>query len=109
MSYEPADLELVVDYHQAQAEAAGHPPRSIAAWRDAAAREQIENERLRPGFIPRAAAGLRARAEGRRITGCREIRGTHGMSHDYDPNGTDTPPAWWSRDQAKREYDERHA
>lgn len=108
MTYDPADLELVVDYHQAQAEAAGHPPRSLTAWRDAARREQLDNEHAHPGFIARSAAGLRARAEGKKLTCCREERGTHGVTHIYDPNGTDTPPAWWSRDQAKREYDQRH-
>lgn len=92
MSHEPADLELLIDHHQAEAAASGHPPRSIAAWRAAAEREQLANEQAHPGFIARAAAGLRARTQGLRATGWREVRGTHGIDYVADPNGTDRPP-----------------
>lgn len=107
MTYDPEDLELVVDHHELQSIESGHPPRHLGAWRAACRKEILENERLREGFVERAAAGLRARAAGTRITCCSEARGTHSMSYVYDPKGTAQPPSWWNRDEAKREYDQR--
>jgi hypothetical protein len=37
---------------------------------------------------------LRAYPPGPRITGYREVRGTHGMDYVRDPNGT-AVPSWW--------------
>lgn len=31
----------------------------------------------------------------RRYTGCRLVRGTHGVSHEHNPLGTDKPPNGW--------------
>lgn len=92
MSYEPADLEQLVDYHQEQAEQSGHPPLNIAAWRTACRQKLLANEQTSPGHITRAACGLRARSEGRRLTGWREVRGTHGIDYVADKAGTDKPP-----------------
>lgn len=49
-------------------------------------------KRCSPEYVERAVAGLRARAAGRRITGWREVRGTHAISHVEDAFGTDRPP-----------------
>ena len=106
MTYEPEDLELVVDHHQREAVESGHPPLHLAAWRKACKRSVLENEALMPGFVERAAAGLRAKAQGKRLTYCSETRGTHAISYVYDPRGTTEPPAWWTRDEAKREWAE---
>lgn len=92
MSHDPADLELVIDHHQAESIASGHPPRNVDAWRNACRKDMLDNERSYPGYITRAAAGLRARAQGLRATGWREVRGTHGIDYIPDPNGTDRPP-----------------
>lgn len=105
MTYDPEDLELVVDHHELQSIESGHPPRHLGAWRAACRKEILANEALREGFIERAAAGLRARAAGRKLTYCKHVRGSHAVHHVYDPTGTDQPPAWWNRDEAKREYD----
>src|SRR5690606_7258991 len=43
-------------------------------------------------------------AQGRRLTGCRHVRGTHGGTYVYDPEGTDEPPDWWSPAAAVRAY-----
>ena len=87
-----ADLELVVQHRLDQALDAGHPPSNVQAWKRAAAKTELDNERTSPGYIARAAAGLRARTRGQRITGWREVRGSHGMDWVPDPNGTATPP-----------------
>lgn len=92
MTYDPEDLELVVDHHELQSIESGHPPRHLGAWRAACRKEILANEALREGFVERAAAGLRARAAGRKLTGWREVRGSHGISVVEDPNGTDRPP-----------------
>lgn len=107
MNYERADLELVIDHHQAAAVESGHPPRNVVAWRRACEREMLANEVAMPSYITKAANGLRAKAAGKRITYCREVRGTHGFSHIYDPKGTDPTPAWWNLDAAKAEHDRR--
>lgn len=92
MTYDPADLEVVIDHHQAEAEATGHPPLSVTAWRRACSIKLRQNEHNFPGHITRAAAGIRARTQGLRATGWREVRGTHGIDYIADPNGTDRPP-----------------
>lgn len=104
MTHEPADLELVIDYHVAQSVESGHPPRNLDAWRNACRRDMLANEHAYPGYIERAAAGLRAKAQGKKLTRCREARGTHAVSHEWHPDGTDTPPAWWNPEAAKRAY-----
>lgn len=40
--------------------------------------------------------------DGRRITGCRQVRGT-GLGHRYDPLGTDRPPQGWPHDPPTEE------
>jgi hypothetical protein len=52
----------------------------------------LQNEREHSGYIAKASAGLHARAIGRRITGWRETRGTHGLDYLPDALGTDRPP-----------------
>ena len=106
MTHEPEDLELVIDHHQSQSIESGYPPRNVGAWRAACRKDMLANEAQHPGYIERAAAGLRARAEGKRLTYCSESRGTHAISYVYDPRGTTEPPAWWNRDAAKAEHDE---
>jgi hypothetical protein len=110
--YEPEDLERVIDYHQAQAEEIGRPPHNLGAWRAACKREVLENERKWPGHIRRSSLGIQAHSEGKRLTYCKLVRGTHGLDYIYDPEGTDDPPAWWNRDAAKlaeEKYQERQA
>lgn len=92
MSHDPDDLEFLVDHHQEQAEQSGHPPLNIDAWRKACRQKMLDNERSSPGHITRAACGLRARADGRRLTGWCEVRGTHGIDYVADKAGTDKPP-----------------
>lgn len=92
MSHDPQDLEFLVDHHQEQAEATGNAPLNVGAWRNACRQKMLDNERQSPGHISRAAAGLRAKATGQRITGWRETRGTHGVDYLPDPKGTDRPP-----------------
>jgi hypothetical protein len=86
------DLEYLINHHQEEAIASGHPPLHLTPWRNACKRSILENERLYPGYVARAAAGLRARTNGQRLTGWREVRGTHGITHVPDPQGTDKPP-----------------
>jgi hypothetical protein len=105
MTHEPEDLELVIDHHQAQSIESGYPPRNLTAWRAACRKDMLTNEALHPGYIERAAAGLRARAQGKRLTYCAESRGTHAISYVWSATGTCEPPPWWNRDAAKAEHD----
>jgi hypothetical protein len=59
-------------------------------------------ERADSRFLARAEARLRAEAQGRRLTGCRLVRGTHGGTYVLDPEGTDEPPEWWNPSAARR-------
>lgn len=92
MSHDPDDLEFLVDHHQEQAEQSGHPPLNLVAWRSACRAKLLSNEQASRGHITRAAAGLRAKADGRRLTGWREVRGTHGVDYVPAKDGTDVPP-----------------
>lgn len=92
MSFDPDDLEFLIDHHQEQAEQSGHPPLDVAAWRKACRQRMLGNEHASTGHITRAAAGLRAKAIGQRLTGWREVRGTHGIDYEADKAGTDRPP-----------------
>lgn len=92
MTHEPEDLELLIDHHLDANMNAGHPPRNLAPWRAACRKDMLANELIHPGYIQRAANGIRARAQGQRLTGWREVRGTHGLTHIPDPKGTDRPP-----------------
>lgn len=92
MNYEPDDLEFVIDHHLEASIASGHPPRNLEAWRNACRKDMLANETTHRGYIERAAGGLRARADGRRLTGWREVRGTHGIDYVADKAGTDRPP-----------------
>ena len=104
---DPADLAALIDYRLREVIESGHPPVDVAAWRRAAERRELANERDWPGFIARAAAGVRIRADGRRVTGWREVRGSNGMDWVYDPTGADRAPDGYSIERAKAEYDER--
>lgn len=100
------DLETVVEHMLQEAVASGHPPlNGIDAWKDGVRKRVLADERKRPGYIKRAADGLRAAASGRKLTMCTWSRGTHGVSPEYDPTGTDDPPAWWNRDKARVEWE----
>lgn len=101
------DLELLIDHRMQEAIDAGHPPKSVAAWKRAARQTELQNERDMPGFIARAARALRVNPDGKRITYWRETRGTHGLDYVYDPTGTDTAPAGYDLGLAKADYDER--
>lgn len=68
----------------------GRAPNRPEAWL-AATRRDIA-QRHSPEYVARAVAGFRARAQGRKLTGWREVRGTHGIDHVADPFGTDRPP-----------------
>lgn len=57
----------------------------------AAAKLRIMRE-LSPEYVARCVAGLRAKKRGRRLTGWREVRGSHQVTHVRDPFGTDKPP-----------------
>jgi hypothetical protein len=92
LEYEPEDLEFVIDHQLDENMNAGYPPRNLAAWRASCRKDMLTNERIRPGYITRAANGLRARANGHRLTGWREVRGTHGIDYVHDRAGTDRPP-----------------
>lgn len=92
LEYETEDLEFIIDHHLESNIAAGHPPRNLGAWRAACSKDMLANERIHPGYIQRAAGGLRARTKGRRLTGWKETRGTHGIDYIQDRNGTDVPP-----------------
>lgn len=43
------------------------------------------------------------RRELARYTGCRQVRGTHGTGHVYDPLGTDKPPPDWKHGYPSRD------
>jgi urease accessory protein UreF len=87
------DEELLQEWAAAlldQQIADGYAPRHPRAWlrttRDDLAR------RCSPEYVQRAVAGIRARRQGRSLTGWREVRGSHAISHVADPFGTDRPP-----------------
>lgn len=105
MNHDPTDLEFLIDHHQAQAEDSGNPPLHVGAWRNACRQKMLDNERQSTGHISRAANGLRARANGKKITHCRETRGSQGVDHVYDPGGTDPTPPWWSHDVMRHQYE----
>jgi hypothetical protein len=69
--------------------AAGRGPTHPKPWLEATKRDLAKNT---PEYVERVVNGLRARADGRRITGWRETRGTHGIDYLPDPKGTDKPP-----------------
>ena len=60
-----------------------------------------------PGFIERSLLAMTAKKAGKRITYCKEVRGSHAMSYVYDDRGTDEPPSWWNRDAAKADEQQR--
>lgn len=106
-TYNEEDLEFVIDFRMQEAINAHHPPRSVAAWRTAARAQELENERATPGFITRVASSLRTRADGQKITGWREVHGTHSIDWVYDPEGCASPPAGYSIPRAKADYTHR--
>jgi hypothetical protein len=69
--------------------AAGRGPAHPRPWLEATKRDLAKNT---PAYVARVVNGLRARAQGRTVTGWREVRGTHHLSYVPDPAGTDRPP-----------------
>lgn len=55
----------------------------------------------------RARARLDAKAQGRTLTGWREVHGTHSIDWVYDPAGTDRAPDGYDQNKARLEYEER--
>lgn len=92
MTLAQEDLDFLVEHEIATAVNDGFPPRNLDAWIKAVRRKHLEQEESRPGWIASVANGLRARENGQRVTGWREVRGTHGVSYDPDPAGTARPP-----------------
>lgn len=110
--HDPADLDLIVEHRLRLAIAEGRPPTSLAGWTRKVRQDELENERLRQGWIEQAADGIRHAAStdsAKKLTGWRETRGTHGIDYVYDPAGTDLPPVneAWDLDKAKAEYKAR--
>lgn len=86
------ELRTVLNHRLREACGSGHPPRNVRAWLAAAKFDELDNEHQKPGWIRKAAAGITAAADGKRITGWRWERGTHAGTFIRDPYGTDTPP-----------------
>lgn len=86
------DVDLIVEHALAAAIDGGYPPRHLDAWVAAVRADVLRVEADRPGHSQKVAAGLRARQKGMRVTGWREVRGTHSVTHIRDPEGTDRPP-----------------
>jgi hypothetical protein len=83
----------------------GDPPFNDEKWLEGCCRTlQQQNS---PAQIRSKVLGVRAAAAGKRITQCREVRGTHGMDYIWDPEGTDQPPEWWNREIAKQAEETR--
>lgn len=107
MNPEPAPIDQLIQHHLEHEIDRGTVIRNLGAWR-AHARKQLEaDEASMPGYIERSLAAITAKKQGRKITYCREVRGTHQVTHIYDPAGTDAAPSWWNRDAAKAEHEQR--
>ncbi len=87
--HDPALLQEWAEHILDDQIASGRGPIHPKPWLEATKRGLARNS---PDYVQRVVNGLRARADGRRITGWRETRGTHGFSWIPDPQGTDTPP-----------------
>lgn len=96
-------LDQLIDHHLEHEIDRGTVIRNLGAWRNATRQQLLADEATWPGYIERSLRAIQAKRDGRRITRCREARGTHGMSYVYDPDGTAEPPSWWNRDAAKIE------
>jgi hypothetical protein len=107
VTYSEHDLQRLVDRELGGYLDTGREVRNVEAWRASCRKRIQENERSFTGFIERSVRGMDAAARGQRVTCCVEVRGSHGMSHDYDPAGIDPAPGWWSLDLAKREANHR--
>lgn len=108
MNYSPDELDQLIAYHLEHELDRGTVIRNLGAWRTSTRQQCLENEKLLPGYITRSVLAITAKKDGRRLTYCSESRGTHAISYIYDPRGTTEPPAWWNRDEAKREWDATH-
>lgn len=87
------DYDLLDEYARHlldQQVADGFAPHHPRAWLRATQADIAK--RCSPEYVERAVAGVRARRAGRRLTGWREVRGTHAIDHVRDPFGTDKPP-----------------
>jgi hypothetical protein len=91
------DLNTVVAYRRDEAIRTGRPPADDEAWTRVVAQRELDRESYEPGYLRRTAAGIkRRRAEakiGLRITGWREVRGSHSVDWVPDPMGTANPPS----------------
>lgn len=102
-------IDQLIEHHLEHEIDRGTVIRNLGAWQASTRKQILEDEQTFPGYIERSLYAIQVRKAGKRITYCTENRGTHGMIHDYDPRGTAEPPAWWNRDEAKREWEERRA
>lgn len=107
MTFSEADLHTLVELHLEAEIDNGYPIKSINGWKRARRDQLLENERLMPGFIERSCHAMTAKKDGKRVTRCKEVRGSHGTTYIYDLRGTDEPPAWWNEDAAKAEEERR--
>lgn len=96
----PEDLDIICEHRYTQAILAGKPPTNKSAWTSRVRRDLVDS--FNEHEIERMAAGLRAAARGKKLTYCREARGSHSTMHVFDPNGTDQPPPGWSISEARR-------
>lgn len=89
MEHDPELIEEWARHVLEEQIACGRPPSKPGPWLTATKRDLSRHS---PDYVQRVVAGLRAKKDGRRWTGWRMTRGTHGIAWDPDPNGTDAPP-----------------
>jgi hypothetical protein len=105
MSADPID-ELI-QHHLEHEIDRGTVIRNLGAWRASTRKQLLTDEATMPGYIERSLYAIQVRKDGKRITYCSESRGTHATSYVYDPKGTCEPPAWWNRDAARAQHEQR--
>lgn len=93
-----AALQEIVEWEFVEAEAATGHIADPKAYRQAMLQRARRQARDDPWWASRRLVVIRT---GKRITMCREVRGTHGISHEYHPLGTDARPEWWNMDEAR--------
>jgi hypothetical protein len=92
VAHDPEVVAELARYFLDKAYDEGRPPFNDEAW--LAKTEKMLMAQNTPDQIRRKVDGVRARASGKKITGWRETRGTHGIDYLPDPKGTDIPE-WW--------------
>lgn len=100
-------IDTLIQHHLEHEIDRGTVIRNLGAWRASTRKQLLADEALMPGYIERSLYAIQVRKDGKRITYCSESRGTHAISYVYDPKGTTEPPAWWNRDAAKAEHEQR--